>query len=140
VTPASLALFAAGWLIARREPRREPRRSGDSARRPCTVTLRGTPDERRRPSDGVVAEASIVARLLRLRLLTLDAVVMVTPAAVTAPRRADAALPPATSAAVRGTPGTPPARPIGARLAQAARTLDESAATLAATRNAASVR
>lgn len=135
MTPASLALFAAGWLIGRREQRG----SADSARRPCTVTLRGTPDERRRPSDGVIAEASIVARLLRLRLLTLDAVVMVTPAAVTAPHARRGADVPASSAPAAVVHSPAPARPIGQRLAQAARTLDEGAATLAATRDAASV-
>jgi len=34
------------------------------------MTLHGWPDSRRRPSDGLVVEASIVARLLRARLLT----------------------------------------------------------------------
>jgi hypothetical protein len=136
VTLGGLAAFAAGWLIA-------PRNRGGFARRPRTVSLRGTPDGRRRPSDGLVAEASIVARLLRLRLLTLDATVVVAPADVTAARARHARSAhdaPASSArptAAHSTvpPATaPPARPIGRRLAQAARLLDESAATLAATR------
>ena len=42
-------------------------------------------DRRRRPSDGVVVEASILARLLGIRLLTLDATVVLVPADVTAP-------------------------------------------------------
>jgi len=137
VTLGGLAAFAAGWLMAPR------RRRENSARRPRTVSLHGTPDERRRPSDGVIAEASIVARLLRLRLLTLDATVVVSPAAVTATRAGrDGRVPAPAAPAVPAVPAVPaasvqsaaPGRPIGQRLAQAARTIDEGAATLAATR------
>ena len=47
--------------------------------------LKAVPDRRRQPSDGLVVEASIVARLLRIRLLKLDATVVIVPADVTAP-------------------------------------------------------
>jgi len=107
------------------------------------MTLRGTPDARRRPADGIVAEASVVARLLRLRLLTLDATVVITPARVTAPSPPERPpSPPERRAAVPPGLDHPPAahaapdrgEPIGRRLTQAARTLDESAETLAALR------
>ena len=138
---ASLIAFGAGCLLA-------SRRRGGAARRARTVTLRGEPDGSRRPSDGIVAEASIVARLLRLRLLTLDATVVISPAVVTtppsgprpaAPRPAAPrpAVAPARDGSARARPALAPAGSIGRRLAQAARSVDESAATLAATRHAA---
>jgi hypothetical protein len=111
-----VAAFAVGCLLASR------RRGGDPLQ-PRTVTLRGRPDSRRRLSDGLVVEASIVARLLRLRLLTLDATVMVSPAAVVAPAAAQPVVP--------ARPARAPAEPVGRRLAHAARSVDESAAMLA---------
>jgi hypothetical protein len=127
VTRSTLVAFAAGCLVA-------SRRRGGGPRRPRTVTLRGRPDSARRPADGIVAEASIVARLLRLRLLTLDATILVSPAVVTAP-----AAQPRSAAAPRGDlrwthAADAPAQPVGKRLAEAARSVDASAATLAATR------
>jgi hypothetical protein len=47
------------------------------------AALTAAPDRRRRPSDGVVVEASILARLLRIRLLTLEATAVIVPADVT---------------------------------------------------------
>jgi hypothetical protein len=130
VRRSSLVAFAAGYVLAARRRERGPREHA--------VTLRGQPDSSRRPSDGVVAEASIVARLLRLRLLTLNATVVVSPAVVTEPSRHRQA-PPATPPARDGraplyvAPAAATA-PIGRRLAQAARSVDESAATLAEAR------
>jgi hypothetical protein len=43
------------------------------------------PDRRRRLSEGVLVEARIRARLLGIRLLTIDATVVLAPADVTAP-------------------------------------------------------
>jgi hypothetical protein len=43
------------------------------------------PDRRRRLSEGVLVDASIRARLLGIRLLTIDAVVVLAPADVTGP-------------------------------------------------------
>jgi len=135
VTRSTAAVaFAAGWLMSRRR-----RRRGRGARRVRATALRARPDPRRRPSDGVVAEASIVARLLRLQLLTLDATVVVSPAIVSSPTPRPAGRPPV-RAPLNGSARTPlpaPAAPVGRRLTEAARTLDASAATLAAARRAA---
>lgn len=68
-----------------------------------------TPDLWRRPSDGLVIEAFVVARLLRIRLLTLEATVVVVPTDVPA------------SSAANGRRG----------LAEAVRTIGEGAAILA---------
>jgi hypothetical protein len=92
------------------------RSTGDKA--PAVRTAR--PDSRRRPSDGLVIEASILARLLRIRLLTLEATVVVAPAEVTS-----GAWPVRSSGNGRGG------------LAEAVRTLDEGAAILADVRRAA---
>ncbi len=127
MTRASAVAFAAGCVLASR------RRGGDP-RRPHAVTLRGWPDSRRRPSDGLLVEASIVARLLRVRLLTLDATVMVSPAVVVAPAAQPRPAAAALDRPLRAHAAPLPAAPVGRRLAQAARSLDESAATLAATR------
>ncbi len=130
---SGLVAFAAGWLLGRR-------RRGNAPQQGHAVTLRGQPDSRRRPSDGIVAEASIIARLLRLRLLTLHATVVVSPAVVTksSTREPSARRPHAAATRTFDGPAqtydATPARPVGRRLAQAARTVDESAATLAATR------
>jgi hypothetical protein len=68
-----------------------------------------------------VVEASVVARLFRVRLLAIDASLVVSPA------RVMNRFP---------VPGAPPARArtIGARLAAAERCLDEGAASLEASR------
>jgi hypothetical protein len=87
----------------------------------------------RRPSDGVLVEASIVARLLGIRLLTLDATVALVPADVTA-RTSSRGVPPA-----RMPPrpaGVPPAPPgaTGRGLADAVRSINEGAELLAEAR------
>jgi hypothetical protein len=102
--------------------------------------LTAVPDRRRRPSDGLVAEASIVARLLGIRLLTLRATVVVCPADVTAPAASGSRAarpgprPPLGSPAAPAARPGPPARTAGRGLAEAVRALDESAAILAASR------
>jgi hypothetical protein len=104
--------------------------------------LTATPDRRRRPSDGLVVEASILARLLRIRLLTLDATVVIVPADVTARWPAPPDVQGRTSARSDRAAGTsPPARSdAGGRrsLAEAVRTIDEGAAILAEARRTAS--
>jgi hypothetical protein len=100
------------------------------------VALRALPDRRRRPSDGILVEASILGRVLGLRLLKLDAVVMLVPA--------DVAPPSSAARAERPSPGSPagrpqppstssPARPVTgrSRLAEAVRNIDEGAEILA---------
>jgi hypothetical protein len=100
--------------------------------------LAATPERRMRPSDGLVIEASILARLLRIRLLTLEATVVVLPADVTAPFSAPPDM--RTRPSVRSA-GALPARSAasGRRgLAEAVRTIDEGAAILAEARRTAS--
>jgi hypothetical protein len=95
--------------------------------------LTAAPDRRRRPSDGLVVEASIVARLLGVRLLRLNATVVIAPADVTAQPSARHDSRPRT----RTRPlGVPPSRsaPVGGGLAQAVQRIDESAAILAEAR------
>jgi hypothetical protein len=87
------------------------------------------PDRRRRLSQGVLVEGSILARLLGMRLLRLEATVVLTPADVrtsTGARRA-----------ARGpSSASPPRRSGGPRrgLADAARDIDEGARLLAQAR------
>jgi hypothetical protein len=87
---------------------------------------------KRRPSEGVLVEASILARLLGIRLLKLDATVLVSPAEVTAssrprpevrtsPRRSEVSSAPTGAAAGRG-------------LADAVRSINEGAEILAEAR------
>lgn len=86
------------------------------------VALTAIPDRRRRPSDGLVVEARIVARLLGLRLLTLEATVVVVPAEVTARTPTGDGTPPERAGAVRS-------------LSEAVRRIDEGAAILAEVRS-----
>jgi hypothetical protein len=86
----------------------------------ATASLNAIPVGDRPLSDGVVVEASVVARLFRIRLLSIDARVVVSPAHVE--RRPRSRAP-----AVR-------LRAIGARLAAAERVIDEGAESLAASR------
>ncbi len=96
--------------------------------------LKAVPDRRRRPSDGLVVEASIVARLLGIRLLALDATVVIVPADVTAP---SAARQPRLRASARSNGVTPVRSGTNGRgLAEAVRRIDEGAAILAEARHA----
>jgi hypothetical protein len=56
-----------------------------TVRTTAPLELMATPDRRRRLSDGVLVDASIRARLLGIRLLTIDATIVLAPADVTAP-------------------------------------------------------
>jgi hypothetical protein len=80
-------------------------------------------------SDGVLVQASILARLLGIRLLRLDATVVLVPADVPTPSSAPPASPARTSAR---SSGVPPARSgaIGRGLAEAVRSINAGAATL----------
>jgi hypothetical protein len=86
----------------------------------ATANLSAVPVGGRPLSDGLVVEASVVARLLSIRLLAIDARVVISPAYVE--RRLRTSTPPMQS------------RAIGARLAVAERVIDEGAASLAASR------
>ena len=92
-----------------------------------------TPDRRRRLSEGVLLEAKIRARLLGLRLLTIDATVVLSPADVAGP--AIAAHDPPPRAPV-GSPRMPRSRSAAPRrgLAEAVQRIDEGRELLAATR------
>jgi hypothetical protein len=97
------------------------------------VVLMATPDRRRRLSEGVLVDASIRARLLGIRLLTIDATVVLAPADVTAP-----------SVAAHDPPRRPSVRPSGISrnrsaatgrgLAEAVRSINEGAELLAEAR------
>jgi hypothetical protein len=93
------------------------------------VALTAIPDRRKRLSDGVLIDASIQARLLGLRLLTVDATVVLVPADVTA------AHPPPERPAPRSS-GAAPRRSVaaGPRLAQAVRSINEATELLAESR------
>lgn len=106
----------------RRRGRRSDSRSTAHAteRTPETspsTNLIAVPDDGRPLSEGLLVEASIVARLLRIRLLAIDARLIVAPAHVQ--RRTQTPVTPRT----RG-------RRIGTGLAAAERMLDERAAGL----------
>jgi hypothetical protein len=126
-----------GVSAMHRSSRRRSARRSDSrstahatARTPST-NLIAVPDGARPLSEGLVVEASVVARLLRIRLLAIDATLIVAPAHVqgrtrTAAQRFDATL----------APAMPPTRgrAIGAGLAAAEQILNEGAASLATSR------
>jgi hypothetical protein len=80
-----------------------------------SASLIAIPDDGRPLSEGLLIEASIVARLLRVRLLAIDAKLTVTPAHVQRRRRTPVAL-------------RTRRRRIGTGLAAAERMLDESPA------------
>jgi hypothetical protein len=100
------------------------------------IELTAVPDRGGRFSDGVLVKASILARLLGIRLLKLDASVVVVPAAVRTP----SSEPQDSSARVGDrpapSPAVPPARSgaIGGGLAEAVRSINEGAALLAESR------
>jgi hypothetical protein len=91
-------------------------------------TLTGVPDGTRRLADGLVIDATIIARVLGIRLLRIHAGVTVAPARIlaraSAPRAGVAPRVPE-RALVRS-------RPIGADLATAQRCIDAGRASLAA--------
>jgi hypothetical protein len=100
------------WQSGRRSASRS---TAPAIRRAPTASLLARPDGGRQLADGLLVEASVVARLFRIRLLAIDARLIVTPAQVTA----DA------------SPPRSPVRATGTRLAAAERLLDEAAATRA---------
>ena len=85
------------------------------------------------PVRGVVVEASVLARLLGIRLLRLDATVVLVPADVTPPSSASYQLPRRASARSARVPRAR-SDPVGRRLAHAVRSIDEGAELLAEAR------
>jgi hypothetical protein len=108
-------------------------------KRTAPVVLELAPDRSKRLSDATLVEASISARLLGMRLLTLDATIALVPADVTAPMPAVADGAPRvdrSAHASRRSSGDAQRRsgPIGRGLADAVRNLDEGARLLAEVR------
>jgi hypothetical protein len=100
--------------------RRSGSRSTARAIERATAKLIAVPDGGRQLSEGLVVEASVVARLFRIRVLAIDASVVISPARVTGRT-------PGVAARTRSPT-------IGAGLAAAERVIDEGAASLAASR------
>jgi hypothetical protein len=97
--------------------------------------LTAVPDGGRRLSEGVIVEATVLGRVFGIRLLALDATVVISPAELAEPPRRPAGPPSACA-----VPPPVPAgrhRAIGSGLADAARDIDESSATLTAARSGA---
>ena len=94
-----------------------------------TTAVTAIPDGKRQLSSGLVIDASIVARLFRIRLLTLDASVIVSPAEMKVPHGGHV---PGRGVSIQ--PAGPRGRPgrIGAGLAGAAQAIEEGATILAA--------
>jgi hypothetical protein len=91
------------------------------------------PDRRRHLSEGVLVEARLRARLLGIRLLTIDATVVLAPADVTVPSVAAHDPPRRASARSSGISRSPSAA-TGHRLAEAVQSINEGMELLAATR------
>jgi hypothetical protein len=105
-------------------------------RRTAPVVLELAPDRGKRLSDATLVEASIAARLLGMRLLTLDATIALVPADLTAPMPAlaDGAPRVNRSARASSSPSSGDSHRrcrTGHRLADATRNLDEGARLLA---------
>src|SRR5687768_16064266 len=101
-----------------RRGRRSDSRSTAPATERATTNLTAVPDADRPLSEGLVVEASVVARVFRIRLLAVDARVVISPAHVHGQ-----------------SPNVPPRtqrRAIGAGLVAAERLIDEGASSLAA--------
>jgi hypothetical protein len=104
-----------------------------AGKRAVPLVVEVAPDRSRRLSDAALVEASIAARLLGMRILTLNATVALVPADVTAvtpaiqERAAHATA--GSSEDSRGRAGS-----VGHRLADAVRNLDEGARLLAQVR------
>jgi len=108
-------------------------------KRTAPVVLELAPDRSKRLSDATLVEASISARLLGMRLLTLDATIALVPADVTAPIAAVADGPlRGDRRAHRSTRSSGDAQRrsgrVGQGLADAVRNLDEGAKLLAEVR------
>jgi hypothetical protein len=100
--------------------RRSDSRSTAPATERATTNLIAVPDDGRPLSEGLVLEASIVARLFKVRLLAVDARLVISPAQVQG--RTPAVMPRTRQ------------RTIGARLVAAERFMAEGRASLAASR------
>ena len=98
------------------------------------LLLTAVPDRRKRLSQGILIEASVLARLLGIKLLKLDATVVLTPADVAAPSAAPRGLPVLESAPRAGLTTRGP-YPSGRGLADAVRHIKEGEELLAEARH-----
>ena len=96
------------------------------------VELSALTDRRGRRSRGVIVEASVLARLLGIRLLKLDATVVLVPADVTTSSASPDGLPARAFPRAAGDPVR--SELVGGRLAHAVRSIDEGAELLAESR------
>jgi hypothetical protein len=105
-----------------------------TVRTTAPAVVAAVPDRNRRLGDGVLVDASILARVFGIRLLTLDARVMLLPADVATPSSAPSVSrrSRASARSVAAAPG--PSGAIGHCLADAVRAINESAAILAESR------
>ena len=94
--------------------------------------LNAVPARQRRLSDGVLLEASVLGRVLGVRILTLRATVVLAPASVTAASAARDE--PSGIDAPRSRPAQARRRAGGRELAEAVRRIDEGAELLAEAR------
>lgn len=103
---------------------------------PTTLAVLSIPGSTRRLSEGVALKASVIARLLGMRLLTLDATVLVAPAEITATTTVPSSSPPPSLPLPPALPHRPAgrSRPVGDGLREAARDIEAGAASLAAAR------
>jgi hypothetical protein len=99
------------------------------------------PDRTRRLSDGVLVDASLQARLLGMRLLTIDATVVLAPADAGGIAPAGLSVAPSAAEGPRGRTLPRPSggawrvpRPAGRGLAEAVRSINEGAELLAESR------
>ena len=108
-------------------------RVGPRAAESTAPLLTAAPDRRRRLSEGTLIEASVVARLLGIKLLKLHATVMMMPADV----EARPAAPPDPAALEPAPASLPPARlyPTGRGLVEASRHINVAEELLAEARH-----
>ena len=127
-----MSVARARWRARRRRsngPDPDVQRAVTSA---PAVVLNAAPDGRRRLSDGVLLEASILGRVLGVRVLTLRATIVLAPASVsTAAAGGD---PPARVDGRRPRAAPARRRAGGRELAEAVRRIDEGAEVLAEAR------
>lgn len=100
-----------------------------AARVRAPSVLSAAPDPHRRLSAGVLIEGSILARVLGMRLLTLDTTVVLVPAEVRA-AASPVALPTTRASTQSSAIRSPRLDVPGRRLAEAVRTINEGAAEL----------
>ncbi len=118
----------------RREHQTDSRSSAPAGRgTETTLPLRlGAVPRQRHPSEGILIKASVLARLLGLRLLTLDATITLAPAKLPAGAAGDGALPAVAPRSFEAVPLHFDGLDRG--LAEAVRNMDEGARLLAQAR------